>query len=152
MDRFLISSEWDFKGSSLIQRGLKRSISDHCPVVLFDKDQDWGPRPFRVINAWFDDKDFATFVKDNWEALSHPSGWRMGIRKSKLQKLNMLLKKWNKEHFGNIDQNIAIAEQCIHNLDLKGEASGLNDDEVIHRSQFWADLWLSCSMQHNMLS
>ncbi|KAF1864021.1 hypothetical protein Lal_00031175 [Lupinus albus] len=107
LGRFLISSDWDLKWHF-----------------------DWGPRPFRVLNAWFDDKDFAVFVKDGWETLNHPLGWRMGILKSKLQKL----------------------KQGIHNLDLKGEASGLNDDEIIHHSQLWADLWLSRSMQHNLLS
>ncbi|XP_019460111.1 PREDICTED: uncharacterized protein LOC109359872 [Lupinus angustifolius] len=76
LDRFLISTSWASKWPSLVHKGLERQVSDHCPVVRYDNYQDWGPKPFRVIDAWFEDKDFICFVEQNWNKLSF-SGWRI---------------------------------------------------------------------------
>ncbi|KAL8557528.1 hypothetical protein ACS0TY_004824 [Phlomoides rotata] len=50
LDRILISSSWLNLWPYSFQRGLKRSISDHCPIILEDIGKDWGPKPFRGIN------------------------------------------------------------------------------------------------------
>ncbi|KAL4385576.1 hypothetical protein GQ457_15G025080 [Hibiscus cannabinus] len=57
LDRFLldiglvsITSEW-------IQEGLKRSVSDHVPVLLYNSTIDWGPRPFKFVNCWLSLKE-----------------------------------------------------------------------------------------------
>ncbi|KAF1874230.1 hypothetical protein Lal_00030263 [Lupinus albus] len=39
----------------------------------------------------------------------------------------------------------------IHELDLKGETSGLSSDEASRRVNLWADLWQARSMQHSLL-
>lgn len=74
LDRFLVSDEWLLAWPNLVQRGLKRSISDHCPILLKNEDEDWGPKPFRVFDCWFDHKDFRTFVKEQWEEMNI-EGW-----------------------------------------------------------------------------
>lgn len=48
LDRFLITEEWLNTWNNLSQWGLKRSVSDHCPVVLKVNEVDWGPKPFRM--------------------------------------------------------------------------------------------------------
>ncbi|KAF1877966.1 hypothetical protein Lal_00049360, partial [Lupinus albus] len=55
LDIFFISLEWAIKWPSLVKRGLKRLVSDQ-----------YGPKTFRVLNAWFKDKDFVTFVEQKW--------------------------------------------------------------------------------------
>ncbi|KAE9606637.1 hypothetical protein Lalb_Chr09g0321721 [Lupinus albus] len=72
LDRFLISSEWAEKWPNLVQLGLMRMLYDHCVVILSDSNQDWGPKPFRVLNAWFNDKDFTGFVEKTWTSLHFP--------------------------------------------------------------------------------
>lgn len=37
----------------LQQKGLNKSVSDHIPVMLVNEFVDWGPRPFKFVNAWF---------------------------------------------------------------------------------------------------
>ncbi|KAF1862680.1 hypothetical protein Lal_00013441 [Lupinus albus] len=150
LDRFLISPDWALNWPSLIQKGLKRVISDHCTVVLYDKYIDWGPKPFRVIDVWFEYKDFVDFVKKSWAKI-HFTGWSMFVLKSKLKKLKDLLRIWNKEKFGAIDTKITDIENRIHELDLQGEASSISSDESSRRVNLWANLWQARSSQHSLL-
>lgn len=41
LDRFLISQQWLSK-FRVLQWGIHRPISDHCPIVLLDDGRDWG--------------------------------------------------------------------------------------------------------------
>lgn len=66
LDRILISDDWLGIWPNLAQWGLDRSVSDHCAVVLKSGDQDWGPKPFRVMNSWLMHKDFSKLIEDNW--------------------------------------------------------------------------------------
>ncbi|KAF1881640.1 hypothetical protein Lal_00039857 [Lupinus albus] len=92
------------------------------------------------------ERDFATFVKQNWAEIN-VSGWRMYALKEKLKKLKSILRTWNKEKFGIIETNIDYVPRDIHDLDLKGEAMNLTDDEVLRRSNLWA----ARSSKHNLL-
>ncbi|XP_028052944.1 uncharacterized protein LOC114257381 [Camellia sinensis] len=50
IDRFLVNFIWREK-FRLKLWGLLRSISDHCSLLLMEDDRNWGPRPFRFLNA-----------------------------------------------------------------------------------------------------
>ncbi|KAF1894928.1 hypothetical protein Lal_00022422 [Lupinus albus] len=150
LDRFLFTSDWASLWPSLWQKGMPRLVSDHCAVILSDCHQDWGPKPFRVLNAWFEHSTFTTFVEKSLAELQI-LGFCMYALKEKLKNLKSILKKWNKEHFGIIDAKIVESANGIHELDLKGESFGLSDDEVLKRSSLWADLWQARSMQHSLL-
>lgn len=52
IDRFVLDPEW-LEVFRLKQRGLPRSVSDHCPLLLMEDKRNWGPKPFRFLNAWF---------------------------------------------------------------------------------------------------
>ncbi|KAE9592441.1 hypothetical protein Lalb_Chr19g0129321 [Lupinus albus] len=71
--------------------------------------------------------------------------------KEKLKELKSILRTWNKEKFGIIDTKIDSVSRTIHDLDLKGEATDLTDDEVLNRSNLWADLWQARSSKHNLI-
>ncbi|XP_057418079.1 uncharacterized protein LOC130712263 [Lotus japonicus] len=58
LDRCLISLEWLALWPYSVQHILDRDISDHCPVVLKHLNQEWGPKPFRVLNCWHSDIRF----------------------------------------------------------------------------------------------
>lgn len=62
LDRFLVSegliARWNISGQCIGNR----DISDHCPIWLLRSTKNWGPKPFRFINGWFEHKDFNTFV------------------------------------------------------------------------------------------
>ncbi|KAL7176644.1 hypothetical protein ACSBR2_030063 [Camellia fascicularis] len=68
IDRFLLEPSW-LERYQLKQWGLPRSISDHCPILLMKDQKDWGPKPFRFINAWTLHPKFNAEVKKPWEEI-----------------------------------------------------------------------------------
>ena len=61
LDRFLLSdgilNNWGVDN----QKVLQRDIFDHCPIVLSANNINWGPKPFKVNNCWFEHKEFLPF-------------------------------------------------------------------------------------------
>jgi len=68
LDRFLISFEWLQQWPGSKQYVLDRQISDHCALVLKSNVVDWGPKPFRFLDIWQEDKEFENFIKSKWES------------------------------------------------------------------------------------
>lgn len=64
LDRILVSPSWIDNWPGFAQEVLPRDISDHCPLLLRSSNQNWGPKPFRFLNCWFDDPRFKGFVVD----------------------------------------------------------------------------------------
>lgn len=63
LDRFLLTEEWLNVWPNLSQWGLKISVSDHCAVVLREKELIWGLKPFRMMKCWEDMEGYKEFVK-----------------------------------------------------------------------------------------
>ena len=64
LDRILVSDEWLIKCQGSTQFVLERNFSDHCPILLRSTSVDWGLKPFRVLDCWFDDKNFRKVVRE----------------------------------------------------------------------------------------
>lgn len=43
------------------------SVSDHCPVVLKEKEVNWGPKPIRLMRCWEEMEGYETLSKKNGE-------------------------------------------------------------------------------------
>jgi exonuclease III len=54
LDRFLLSEEWCLVWPNCQQVARLRGLSDHCALVLSDREEDWGPKPSRMIKCWRD--------------------------------------------------------------------------------------------------
>lgn len=74
LDRFLLSHEWLSCWPDCTQLVLERTFSDHCPILLKYSTQNWGPKPFRSLNCWFEDRRFKGFVEKTWSELN-VQGW-----------------------------------------------------------------------------
>ncbi|GKV33388.1 hypothetical protein SLEP1_g41905 [Rubroshorea leprosula] len=42
---------------------------DHCAIVLKSRTTDWGPKPFRVLDAWLLHPDFKKIIEEKWKAM-----------------------------------------------------------------------------------
>ncbi|GMP96923.1 hypothetical protein CsSME_00045353 [Camellia sinensis var. sinensis] len=73
IDRFLLNYEW-LQNFNFKLWGLPRLVSNHCPIILMEDDRDWGPRPFRFLNAWSSHPNFVALVKQTWSE-SQVEGW-----------------------------------------------------------------------------
>ncbi|TYG99014.1 hypothetical protein ES288_A10G163000v1 [Gossypium darwinii] len=121
-------------------RGFKRSISDHVPILLSPKDVDWGPRPFKVLNYWFSSSDCMRKLKEVYQN----APWHGDVGYSLLVKLKTkkaFLKRWNREEFGNIDTKMENPEKLVDELDTLGIARELNVTELDLKRRFQAELW-----------
>lgn len=102
LDRFIISELWLSCWPGLLQWGLLRSVSDHCVVVLKEREVDCGPKPFHFLNCWKDVTGYRKFVENTWvEALVQ--GRSAYVLKEKLKHIKHELHTWNKNHCGIIE-------------------------------------------------
>lgn len=66
--------------------------------VVADKTY-WGPKPIKVNNIWFRDRDFLHFVEKEWRGLE-VVGRSDFVLKENLRLLKSRLSLWNIEVFG----------------------------------------------------
>ncbi|GKV07275.1 hypothetical protein SLEP1_g19071 [Rubroshorea leprosula] len=140
LDRFLLSSEMSMVERDWTQVGVRRSISDHCAIILKSRNVDWGPKPFRALDVWQQHPEFRDFVVAKWENLQI-EGWAAFKCQKKLQLLKEECKRWNKEVFGNVEVRYESLLQQIEMLDKKSEDTDLNESEVLLRKVCSQEVW-----------
>ncbi|XP_072090600.1 uncharacterized protein [Arachis hypogaea] len=72
----------------------------------FDK-----PRPFRSLDSWFTHKGFLRMVKEEWRDLGDVHFLKM------MRALSIPLRRWNKQHFGDITERIKRFKEEIKKVD-----------------------------------
>ncbi|XP_058185545.1 uncharacterized protein LOC131302757 [Rhododendron vialii] len=78
----------------VVQWGIHRPISDHCPIVITNDERDWGPRPFRFMDIWLSNPRCMAIAKESWEDNS-VTGWAGFRILQKLRAIKEKLKVWN---------------------------------------------------------
>jgi hypothetical protein len=51
IDNFLFFEDWWLQWPNCIQVALLRGLSDHCPLQLSVDEENWGPRPVRMLKC-----------------------------------------------------------------------------------------------------
>jgi len=74
LDRFLLSDSWCISWPNCCQMASARGLFDHCPLVLTVDEEDWGPRPLRILKCWEDFPGYNIFVREKWNSF-HIEGW-----------------------------------------------------------------------------
>ncbi|XP_057419451.1 uncharacterized protein LOC130713677 [Lotus japonicus] len=150
IDRFLISHEWLLQWPNCEQVGLARDISYHCPLLLRSVFQDWGLKPFRVLNCWLEHPGFSGLVEKTL-AENQVVGWGAFVLKEKLKRLKLKLKDWNKEVFGDLRTRRNGVVQKINELDQKEEVMGLSIEEIDARRILVSEFWSVLKHQESLL-
>lgn len=86
IDRALINDRWAEHLQDTHLRGLPRAISDHYAIILNTSQADWGPKPFRFINAWLTNPSFLEMAESSWNK-EGIRGWGCFEFKEKLKRL-----------------------------------------------------------------
>ncbi|GKV31769.1 hypothetical protein SLEP1_g40435 [Rubroshorea leprosula] len=129
LDRFLLSEDWCLKWGDLKQWGLKRTNSDHCPILMKNLTIDWGPKPFRFFDVWLNSPGCKEIVEEVWSS-TLTSGWYGYRLKEKLNATKKALKVWSRNMVSKTDSNIKRYEEAIAVIDLKGEVAPLSEEEM----------------------
>ncbi|KAK8685548.1 hypothetical protein V6N13_041548 [Hibiscus sabdariffa] len=112
VDRFLLSVEW-------------------LEAFRVMDETDWGPKPFRFINAWVDNPHNVQRMGIEWGKLSE--SFTTGDVLSKFRTMRQFLRVWNAKEFGSIDDQIESYELLLDGLDDR-VARGEADTHFFHRT------------------
>ncbi|KAL5161516.1 hypothetical protein HKD37_07G018788 [Glycine soja] len=116
-----------------------RGILDNCPILLRSSNVDWGLKPFRVLDCWFQDKKFRKVVCDWWTSHSI-TDWGGYMLKEKIKGLKQILKK-----------KISRIESEINSLESDGDGRQLDDQEIQLRKKLQEDLWVTATSYESLL-
>ncbi|XP_058733453.1 uncharacterized protein LOC131605072 [Vicia villosa] len=152
LDRFLLSEalidNWKIVGQLVGEK----DIFDHSPIWMKSKEVNWGPKPFKVNNCWFDHKDFFSFVEESWKKLN-VTGKQAHVLKEKFKALRDILRTWNREKFGWVDLKVEEASRIMNSDDL----IPINDDVINNNWRFDSrktptyELWKQLHLKENLL-
>ncbi|XP_058741999.1 uncharacterized protein LOC131614433 [Vicia villosa] len=147
LDRFLVDSNivsnWGVVGQLIGQR----DVSDHCPVWLVIDKENWGPKPFKFNNEWFNNKDFLLFVEFEWKAIII-SGRGDFVLKEKFRIIKERLKWWNITVFGKFDLEV---EEGVRELNEADDCDVFDDEIQALKRIASSRLWLNLRIKENML-
>ena len=132
LDRVLVSEAWLEIWPMCKQYVQRREVSDHCAIVVKNVEKNWGPKPFRSIDAWFMGKGFSEMVKNNWSSYPVQRNAFINI-KEKLKALKGDLKVWNRDEFGNIQTNKMRILQELEALYFHDCINDLGEDDRLKR-------------------
>ncbi|XP_050232953.1 uncharacterized protein LOC126681456 [Mercurialis annua] len=130
-------------------KALARSFSDHVPIFFSSVGKiNWGPRPFRSINAWWEHPNFVSFIESSWQSLavSNPNGSLV----FKIRELRKLVKDWNIRIFGDLNSKAAAIQHNIEELESVIDNRELSEDESISLSALQADLYGVTKQQESL--
>ncbi|CAJ2662016.1 unnamed protein product [Trifolium pratense] len=129
LDRFLLSEEWCLVWPNYRQVARLRGLSDHCPLVLSADEEDWGPRPSRMLKCWKDVPGYHSFVREKWNSFQ-VDGWAGHVLKEKFKLIKAGLKEWHRVHTHNLPSRIESLKARLAALDEKGEEEVLSEEEL----------------------
>ncbi|CAI9102974.1 OLC1v1001377C1 [Oldenlandia corymbosa var. corymbosa] len=135
LDRILFSQEWMEIFPCVSIELLSRTTSDHSPLLFqFDTQLETRPRCFRFQKMWLRRVDFKNIVKASW--LQPANSFGMMAFLMKLRRLKLVLKEWNKTHFGDVFENLRNAEERVKELEVPYDHSGhANDRQNLHSAR-----------------
>ncbi|RVW31445.1 LINE-1 reverse transcriptase-like [Vitis vinifera] len=149
LDRFLVSPSWLDKFSGVIQRRLPRPVSDHFPILLEGGGLRRGPSPFRFENIWLKVEGFLDLVRSWWREIEvrGTASYRLA---AKTKKLKQKLKVWNREVFGNPEDNKRTALQQVDHWDgVECERSlSLEETELKNEAKESYKKWVMLEESH----
>ncbi|CAH9096848.1 unnamed protein product [Cuscuta epithymum] len=120
LDRVLFNSKSIEAFDHIQITHLNKTPSDHSPILLQMSNKGWnGPKPFKFLNMWTTHPSFISIVDKCWKAHNFGRGMYGLVRKLKCLKHD--LKKWNREVFGNIFEDIKTCEQEVLNAEIQFE-------------------------------
>ncbi|GKV16979.1 hypothetical protein SLEP1_g27539 [Rubroshorea leprosula] len=150
IDRFLLSEGWLSKWGEARQWGLRRSMSDHCPILLKHQTIEWGPKPFRFFDSWLEQEGCSKLIKEVWND-TQIQGWAGFRLKEKLKTTKEALKKWSKNLIPTLDIRINNATSDIAKIDMKGEVANLSEEEIERRREAFIQIWESLKSKESMM-
>lgn len=110
-------------------------------LIRFDMEvHNYGPAPFRFQSMWCTHEKFLQCVDEVWR--EEATGTGLFCLAAKLKKLKPVLRRWNKETFGRVDQSIKELEEHVDVLEAQMQEGFLLDLEHEYlRTKAELEMW-----------
>ncbi|XP_071695704.1 uncharacterized protein [Rutidosis leptorrhynchoides] len=142
LNRFLVSEVFYSNWNSISAIAMDRKHSDHCPIMLSDIEMNFGPKPFKIFDAWFDEDNIEQVLRDAWNEPINVNRRKDCVFRNKLKKVKEALKVWSNKKFGHLDGEIEVLKCTANSLEVKSECGLLNESK---KKKLWSEthkLWL----------
>ncbi|KAH1229061.1 hypothetical protein GmHk_10G028908 [Glycine max] len=150
LDRFFLSENWLVQWPDTTQFVLDRNFSDHCPILLRSKIIDWGPKPFKIMDWWMQDKGFQNMVALKWSNY-HPSGWGGYTLKQKLKFIKACIRQWSLSNGVINAKKIQDLKRELNALEAGISDRTLTQPEVELKKSLQEQLWHAANAYESML-
>ncbi|XP_075645403.1 uncharacterized protein LOC142616429 [Castanea sativa] len=148
LDRGVANYEWLNKFPIGRVQHLHRFTSNHKPLLLAldpnGESNKWKRKPFRFEAMWLMDRGCSDTVTRAW--VYRPEGTPMFQATEKLRKCKKMLKKWSREHFGNVKQQIEKTKKKLWQAEVVSAREGKDEDVV----RLKAELNMLCEKEEQM--
>ena len=124
-----MSPSWLDQFNGVLQRRLPRHVSDHFPFLLEGGGLRRGPSPFRFENMWLKVEGFLDLIRNWWRGIEvrGTTSYRLT---AKMKEIKQKLKVWNREVFGNLEDNKSSALQQVDFWDRVESERNLSLEET----------------------
>ncbi|CAL1355621.1 unnamed protein product [Linum trigynum] len=139
IDRAIINSSFDSSFSPDSIMALDRVESDHCAIFL-----KWGAldrirRPWRFENMWILDESYSTRLVGWWNVPVNGHGV-LFLFGQRLKQAKALIKCWNRDHFGRVEQRIKDLLRKIKFFDQMEEQGVIPEDARVEKNMLKCEL------------
>ncbi|KAG6644474.1 hypothetical protein CIPAW_08G057000 [Carya illinoinensis] len=139
LDRFIVSPCWETHFPILCQKCLPKLCSDHFPLLLDCGGLHEGRRYFKFENMWLKTEEFLDKIRSWWSSYQI-SGFPNFVLAGKLKNLKNDLRIWNKEIFGNLNDQRENLFQELQRLEDKEVTGALTVNEKERKTVVVAEL------------
>ncbi|MFS8003872.1 putative reverse transcriptase domain, fatty acid desaturase domain, acyl-CoA desaturase [Helianthus anomalus] len=128
IDRLLVCKEFFDLWPEACLRALPKFLSDHCPLVLVTKDNNYGPKPFRVFDSWIGRSGFEEVVRNAASSFVFEGPADLYLLK-KFEHIRSNVKKWRDLMLKKEGELESKARQEMEDLELVMESGELTEEE-----------------------
>jgi hypothetical protein len=117
LDRAFCNKDWDLLFVGCMLQVLSTSLSDHCPILIYQQSKPKFRDTFCFENFWVKASGFRDIVKEAWQGPVQGHS-PLNVLFYKLQGTTRALKSWSKKYFGNTRIQLHMANAIVHRLDV----------------------------------
>ncbi|KAK8583280.1 hypothetical protein V6N13_021987 [Hibiscus sabdariffa] len=110
---------------------------------MYNGSIDWGPRPFKMINAWLGREDCLHLIKEVFNS----SGGKSFV--VKLKKVKTALKAWHGAR-ENLNDKVTRLEKRINEIEFREDHGELNQSLMQELKDLKMEHWESLKMQEDL--
>ncbi|KAI3741088.1 hypothetical protein L1987_58755 [Smallanthus sonchifolius] len=129
LDRFLVNPGFFNSWPEASVEAFSSYLSDHSPIILKSGSVNFGARPFRIFDSWFDKPGFEEEVAKALKKESVYEGPPDVALMRKLCDLRVILKTWRDDMLKRNSEEVALAMTDLENIQTVMEERDLTEEE-----------------------